>query len=373
MASRMPPEPQSLPPPSIGVALAGFRLGHAMRMSRIIPALRSQGHRVVVYTADEGARYLEEVLPDVPLHTVPAFSYVQRRGRVDYLRTAVPGAARIAAGPWIVRRMEEELRSENVRLLLVDFEPFVSRAARRLGIPRVSINHQDVMRACGRPDHPDRPSQALSFAVVQTLIRSYLPRVDLRAVSSFFRVPLPEGFHLVGPVFRREVLEARERVETGDEILVYADPLLQEILMRRFAGGRERFVVFSHRPPASPPPGFTFRPVGLELVEVLRTCKAVVGNSGHQLPAEALLLGKPMLAVPQKGQYEERFNGLHLERTGGGRMSSHRRVDTDLPDFLAGLPAHREALARLSENPDFNLEDGTEAILDLLRPFCDSL
>jgi KaiC/GvpD/RAD55 family RecA-like ATPase len=128
--------------------------------------------------------------------------------------------------------MEEELREENVRLLLVDFEPFVSRAAKRLGIPRVSLNHQDVMRACRRPDRLDK---VLSFAVVKTLIRSYLPTVDLRIVSSFFRVPLPEGYHLVGPVFRREVLEARERVETGDEILVYADPLLQEILMRNFA------------------------------------------------------------------------------------------------------------------------------------------
>jgi uncharacterized protein (TIGR00661 family) len=289
---------------------------------------------------------------------------------VDYLRTAVPGTARIIAGPWIVRRMEDELRAENVRLLLVDFEPFVSRAAKRLGIPRVSVNHQDVMRACKRPDRLDK---ILSFAAVQAVIRSYLPPVDLRIVSSFFRAPLPEGFHLVGPVFRREVLEARERVETGDEILVYADPLLQEILMHNFAGGRERFVVFTHRPPASPPPGFTFRPVGLEFVEALRTCKAVVGNGGHQLSSETLLLGKPMLVVPQRWQYEERYNALHRERAGGGLLSSHRTVAADLPDFLAGLPAHREALARLPGLPDFNLRDGTAEILELLRPFCERL
>lgn len=362
--------PSAPPPPTIGVALAGFRLGHSMRMSRIIGALRAEGHRVVVYTAGEGARYLAEVLPDVPIHEVPAFTYVQRRGRVAYLRTAVPGAARIAAGPWIVRRMEAKLRDENVQLLLIDFEPFVSRAARRLGIPRVSINHQDVMRACRRPDHPAR---ALAFAVVQTVIRSYLPRVDLRVVSSFFRVPLPEEFRQVGPVFRSEVLAARERVETGDEILVYGDPLLRELLIRHFAGGRERFVMFTDSPPAEPIPGFDFRPVGLGFVEVLRTCKAVIANSGHQLPAEALLLGKPMLAVPQGGQYEERFNGFHLEKTGGGRLSSHRRVGADLPDFLAGLPAHREALARLADRPEFDLEDGTPAILDLLRPFCERL
>jgi uncharacterized protein (TIGR00661 family) len=356
--------------PSIGIALAGFRLGHTMRMSRVILALRSLGHRVVVYTADEGARYLAETMPDVPLHTVPSLYYVQRQGRVDYLRTAVPGAIRIATSPWIVRRMEDELRDENVRLLLVDFEPFVSRAAKRLGIPRVSVNHQDVMRACHRPD---RPSQAVSFAVVQTLIRCYVPRVDLRVISSFFRVPVPENVHLVGPVFRREVLAARERVETGDSILVYADPLVQEILMRHFAGGRERFVVFTDHPPAAPPPGFTFRPVGMEFVETLRTCKAVVASGGHQLSSEALLLGKPKLTVPQKGQYEERLNALYVEKTGGGRLSSHRSVAADLPDFLAGLPAHREALARLPGLPDFNLEDGTKAILDLLQPFCDRM
>lgn len=341
-----------------------------MRMSRVIAALCAEGHRVVIYTADEAARYLAEVLPEVPLHVVPTFRYVQRRGGVDYLRTALPGTARIAAALWTIRRLKRHLEEENVGLMLADFEPFASRAARRLKIPCVSLNHQDVMRAFLRPD---RLGHAVSFAVVQAVIRGYLPAMDLRIVSSFYRLELPERFCQVGPVFRREVLAARERTEEQDFVLVYADPLLREILMQRFGGGRERFVVYAHDAPEAPPPNFTFRPVSRDFIDALRTCKAVIANGGHQLTSESLLLGKPLLAVPQKGQYEERLNVLHLEKTGGGRLSSHRDVAADLPDFLAGLPTHRQALARLGDHPDFNLEDGTAGVLALLEPFRERL
>ena len=61
-------------------------------------------------------------------------------------------------------------------------------------------------------------------------------------------------------------------------------------------------------------------------LEHLRTCAALVCSSGNQLIGEAMHLGKPTLAVPERGNFEQEINGFFLPKTGGGNTVSVRDV-----------------------------------------------
>ena len=62
-----------------------------------------------------------------------------------------------------------------------------------------------------------------------------------------------------------------------------------------------------------------FRPRSNEgFVEALRTARGVVAGGGFSLLSEAVYLGKPVLSIPLRGQFEQLMNARYLERLGYG-------------------------------------------------------
>ena len=59
---------------------------------------------------------------------------------------------------------------------------------------------------------------------------------------------------------------------------------------------------------------------------------------------EALHYGKPYLALPMGGQFEQELNGLLLTRCGYGKRAHAPDVDT-IGEFLYRLPEYRSCLA----------------------------
>ena len=45
-------------------------------------------------------------------------------------------------------------------------------------------------------------------------------------------------------------------------------------------------------------------------------CSGIITSAGFETPAEALFLGKKLLAIPIKGQYEQLCNAAALEKMG---------------------------------------------------------
>lgn len=76
----------------------------------------------------------------------------------------------------------------------------------------------------------------------------------------------------------------------------------------------------------------------------LVSCEAVVATAGFSLLGGALHLGKPYLALPMKGQFEQERNAFLLDEAGLGR-NGRRLTPEVLGDFLYRLPDFRERLA----------------------------
>jgi UDP-N-acetylglucosamine:LPS N-acetylglucosamine transferase len=75
----------------------------------------------------------------------------------------------------------------------------------------------------------------------------------------------------------------------------------------------------------------------------LASAKAVMATAGFTLISEALHLGKPYLAMPMKGQFEQELNGLLLADLGYG-MASRRVTDDVIGHFLYRTPELAQTL-----------------------------
>jgi hypothetical protein len=86
------------------------------------------------------------------------------------------------------------------------------------------------------------------------------------------------------------------------------------------------------------------RPSRGGFLQDLASARAVVATAGFTLMTEALHLGKPYLALPMGGQFEQELNALLLEDLGYG--TNGRKPSVQLfGEFFYRLPELKERLA----------------------------
>lgn len=74
----------------------------------------------------------------------------------------------------------------------------------------------------------------------------------------------------------------------------------------------------------------------------LASCRAYVGSAGFESICEAFYLGKPTLAVPTQGHYEQVLNAWDAARVGAARPGTY----ADLDAFWSDLPVPQPANVR---------------------------
>jgi len=98
-------------------------------------------------------------------------------------------------------------------------------------------------------------------------------------------------------------------------------------------------------------------------VEDLAGCQAVVAAAGNQLIGEALHLGKPLLALPERAHAEQLMNSHFLKAMGCGDFRHLEEVNRgDVAAFVADLDRLRPAVAAVAGRMD-----GTDDVLRVIR------
>jgi uncharacterized protein (TIGR00661 family) len=328
----------------IAYGVHGHGRGHAMRVGALLPGL-TRRHAVRVFAGGDAR---EVLLPRADVEPIPCLRYVYRGERVSWTRTVAANAAFIAdlVGRGAAsRNVEAELERFRPDVVVSDTEGLVLRAAARLGIPAIGLDHVGVIGHC-RPAAPpaDRAQLALDGGFYRFLVGS----ADRAIVSSFYQFPARRpGIRFVAPILRERVLAARPT--EGAHLLVY------------FNQGRHLYAPHVHealRVLAAPVVAYgtgrdgqdgsvTFRPFDeAAFVEDLASCRAVLATGGHQLMGEAIHLGKPMLVAPEASA-EQRLNARELDRLGLGRQVAHRDISAGvLREFLAEVDRLRATPVR---------------------------
>lgn len=208
--------------------------------------------------------------------------------------------------PWRIRQEIRDLPVEKYDLIINDYDYITSAACSRKGIPSVHIGHQASFQSAKVP----RPE-----------VKSFMGELILK---NFVKATCYTGIHFkkyddfISPaIVRKEILQAKEI--NKDHITVYLPSWNEEQLTRIFSQlKRFTFHIFCRSSKTiRKENNILFLPVNKMLFSnSLIECAGIVTGGGFETPAEALHLGKRILSIPIRGQYEQQCNAAALKQLG---------------------------------------------------------
>jgi uncharacterized protein (TIGR00661 family) len=299
--------------------VTGCGLGHTMRARALAEHLVARGHTVKLAASGRAVGILARHGLDVVAIEGMTMRFAEgavRRGRslLDLLRSA---PAAIAHNAHVACT---EVLDFDPHALVTDFDSFTSLLGVLLDRPVVSVDHQHVL---DRFRHPRTVKRAVStFHAAIALVTAKTPHCAHYVVTSFF-FPEPRWgtTTLVGPVVRPEIASAV--ASHGDHVLVYqtaaGDPRLVPAL-RAVRG--VRFLLYGLGREETIGNVELRRFDEARFVRDLASSRAVIANGGFTTLSEAVVLGKPALSIPMRGQPEQEMNAAWLELLGLGVRST---------------------------------------------------
>ncbi|QDU64637.1 undecaprenyldiphospho-muramoylpentapeptide beta-N-acetylglucosaminyltransferase [Planctomycetes bacterium Pan216] len=340
---------------TIFYSMAGEGRGHAARVRALVEELQHE-HQFFLYCPRDAYNFLApryEDHPHVVVRRIPGLVFHYRGKRLDYATTVSRSIDFLFHFRSLVRRLVDEIERERPDLIITDFEPALPAAAKKVGMPFLSLDHQHFLTACDLSSLP--PTLRLNAWSMAYAVKAYYRGEAETVVSSFFFPPLRQGQEdvvQIGSLLRPEIREAKS--ERGDHFIAYlrrrASTKVLDLL--RTLPSEVRVYGLGERMPEG---NLNFKKIDeRQFVEDLATADAVVGAAGNQTLGEALYLQKPVLALPEANHFEQRINAHYLREMGAGdymllEAASSRRIDK----FLDRRDAYRSRIdpERLDGNP----------------------
>lgn len=300
--------------------IQGTGHGHISRAREILPLLSEKSDVDVVISGYNCHMKLEGT--DVIQKRGLSLSY-DSRGSVSYLKTA------LQLKPITFINDVQSINPANYDLVISDYEPVTAWAAINSKTPCVALSHQASFLSKNSP----RPKKRSFFA--EQILRNFAP------------CKLSIGFHferydtfILPPIIRRDVLNV-EPVQ-GEHITVYLPAFDHQLLIPIFHQFPEKeWHLFSPScSEYSQDKNVFVNPVGNQpFLKSMKTGLGVLTSAGFETCAETMFLGKKLLTIPIKNQYEQLCNAASLKKMGVHVVhnidSSFR---TKIADWLTNAP-----------------------------------
>ncbi|NTU90856.1 MAG: hypothetical protein HGA60_02975 [Chlorobiaceae bacterium] len=325
--------------------------GHISRSRELVRKLKEDGHEVQVVISGRKEEELREIEIFKPYRVLKGLTLVTYRGRMNYIDTMFQLD--------LARLMTDVLNlpTFGVDLVITDFEPVTSMAARMKGLPSVGFGHQYAF--------PFRiPVARGSMFEKYTLLNFAPARYNAGLHWHHFNQPI------FPPVIPESLYQAGKTVENPRKILVYLP--FEEIedvdaFVRPFDSFH--FYIYGKVKDNFDDGHLHFRGYSREgFLRDLLECSGVVCNAGFELPGEALHLGKKLLLRPLDGQIEQESNALAMIELQYG-LAMHK-LDHDVLQHWLGLPGIQPLNYR--RTVDYIAEWISSGRWDDLRTFTDA-
>jgi uncharacterized protein (TIGR00661 family) len=359
----------------IAYGVNGVGLGHATASGRVIDDLleREGELEILIFSSMAALDFFREAYGShkrVKVEGVWGIDAQMRKGEVSFFRTALHLLPHLGRKRERLQELSRRLREEGISLLITDFEHYTPRAALLAGIPFLAFSHSLFVRFLKLSPRELPSGVRADYVLAKNTVKYLYPLGKINIVNTFYPFPheeekMEKEVAFLGPILQRKLIAVRDLVEEQDFVLVYPKAPNEDIFLEFvreiphldfvfYVREPQRFRETSHiRFKAFSPEGF---------LQDLARCNFAFSTAGHQLPCEALFLRKPMIVVPEGGQFEQYYNGHMLEKMGGGisvpLKGMHSRV---LTDFADRIEVYR---AKLDE---VRIEDATPAALAILR------
>lgn len=284
-------------PPKILYAIQGTGNGHVARARDIIPILQKYGELEVALSSDQ----CQVNLPVAPSYRLSGLTFIYNsKGGISYLKTLLKND--------LLKFIREvrDFRVHDYDIIINDFESTTAWSCKTKKKKCFGMGHQASFQS------PLSPQPAKQNLIGKFILKKYAP------CSSYI------GFHfdsydqfIFPPVIRKEVREAIP-VDKG-HYTVYLPAMgqhdivsflsrLENIQWHIFTRQVKEEVVVKN---------ITLFPISNEgFMKSFVSCKGILTSAGFETPAEALHMGKKLLVVPIKGQYEQFCNAAALAELG---------------------------------------------------------
>lgn len=327
-------------------SLAGEGRGHATRALTLVEELKDR-HRFTIYASGHAHQMLASSgLRDAfALRRLPDLMFRYGRGhRVDYLRTVLSNLPYLRNLGKVVSAVTRELDDLAPDVIITDFEPVLARAAATTGLTSLSIDHQHFLLSSDLRGLP--LGLQLRAEMAKPFLRAFYKDPHMTLVSSFHSLPRRSASSQVrdvGVLLRRSVriAESTDRGYFVAYLRRYAPDkvlkaLWQSALPFRIYGLGKRATAGALR-------FFEVHPE--RFVDDLAGCTALVSTAGNQLVGEALYLRKPVLAIPEERNFEQRINACLLRLSQCGEAWDASAFSPELMRrFCMRAPIYRERI-----------------------------
>lgn len=195
---------------------------------------------------------------------------------------------------------------EKYDLIINDFEPLTAWASHKKQIPSISISHQAsfLSSKTPRPQNRDEIAELIfqKFAPCQRSLAFHYDRYD-----DFIYTPIMRDDIRHAEVSKNGHITVYLPAFDEKRIRLYLEPI-KDINWHIFSRERNKTHTDGH---------ITWLPIsGKEFVQSAASSSGMILASGFESTSEALFLGKKLLTIPMKGQYEQACNAVALSAFG---------------------------------------------------------
>lgn len=321
---------------TIAYSCAAEGRGHVTGLLAVSFYLK-QDYQLVFFCPDRVAPLIREQFPNHEIIPVPGLFFPSKGEKLDYLRLILYGAKTFFMQGIYTARVVKLFKEKGISACISDFEPYTVRAARRLRLPRLQLNHIGALLT-----DSDRSFGARLYRFGCHLIQT---RPIPHLYTSFYNGD-------VGPLLRQEIIHARP--SSGSHFVCYLPPYLQ-VEVEAFAK-------------AHPETEFRFFPNPKEdYIAAFASARGIISLGGHQTICEALYLQKPILTFQMNHQYEQTLNCVQLEKTGRGLVGDRKDVRGSLEHFLSWIEGFPYPPASTGDR--FSFEDDSKRAAEKVVAF----
>lgn len=268
--------------------------GHLSRAIELIPYLEKYGE-VDVFLSGNNSQLNPSM--NVKYRSKGLSLAYNKNGGLDYCKILSN------LNPIRFYKEASDLPVDKYDVVLNDFESITSLACRLKNKPSLQFGHQASFQSNLTP----RPK--IKDKLGEFVLKNYS-----RSTEYFGLHFWPYDKNIYSPILRRLIIESTP--EKRDYIAVYLPQFgANEILNKLHTIPQFQFIV--HTKEVTTPTenrNVKLLPVNYEsFAESLINCKALITGAGFETPAEALYLGKKLMVIPIKGQYEQLCNAEALK------------------------------------------------------------
>lgn len=326
--------------------VVGEGMGHAIRSTVVIQHLLAQGHEVHIAVSGRAYDYLKARFEGVQriwgLTMVMDDNAIQKRKTaLEVLKGAVTGVPEN-----LFKNLVAILEDFKPECVVTDFETGTALFGVSQNLPIISVDNMQIIRRCWHPPEILRGRTA-DWRLAKSVIKAKIPHADHYIITTFFDAPIKRrNTTLVSPILRDSILQATPR-DDGEHILVYQTSESFKELPELLKGFDAPFRIYGLRRNLTEPVvegNLTFCPFSEEgFIADLASCRGVIASAGFTLIGEALHLGRPYLATPVRGQFEQVMNARYIEHLGYG-LQDEDLDEFSIGAFIQGLDTFRQNL-----------------------------